>query len=164
MVVAQIAGSGSTVTCLLLLFSVRRNLCVASEASFTTLMYRRLRCLLPGTFGHSTKGYEIWETGCELCLVWRSKIENSCVQHHLFGCHLQRTGLLQSRDSNSANQFEPMTSVYNTMNHFLRSFIDHVTHTEQNHLTTCIRLCLTVNVCGQTCWFVLSRPTVTWNI
>ncbi|TWW79245.1 Meckelin Meckel syndrome type 3 protein -like protein [Takifugu flavidus] len=36
-----------------------------------------------------------------------------------------RTGPLRSRDSSSANQFEQNTSVYNTMNHFLGSFIDH---------------------------------------
>lgn len=33
---------------------------------------------------------------------------------------------MRSRDSSSANQFEQNTSVYNTMNHFLGSFIDHV--------------------------------------
>lgn len=97
-------------------------------------------------------------------LIWSAKIETSCVQHDLFACRLQRPGLLESRDSSSANQFEQKTSVYNTMNHFLRSFIDHVTHTDQYDLTTCIRLCLNVNVCGHTCWFVLSRPTVKWNI
>uniref|UniRef100_A0A674MC06 Transmembrane protein 67 n=1 Tax=Takifugu rubripes TaxID=31033 RepID=A0A674MC06_TAKRU len=37
----------------------------------------------------------------------------------------RRTGPLRSRDSSSANQFEQNTSVYNTMNHFLGSFIDH---------------------------------------
>lgn len=99
-----------------------------------------------------------------VCLVRRSMIQNRCVQHHLCGCHLQNTGLLRSTDSSSANQFEQKTSVYNTMNHFLRSFIDHVTPTEQYHLTTCMRLCFAVNVCGHTCWFVLSRPTVKWNI
>lgn len=58
-VVAQIPGSGSVVTCLLMLFSIRRNLCVVSGASFTTVTCRRFRCLLPGTFGHSMKRYEI---------------------------------------------------------------------------------------------------------
>lgn len=33
---------------------------------------------------------------------------------------------MRSRDSSTANQFEQSTSVYNTMNHFLGSFIDHV--------------------------------------
>ncbi|CAG11928.1 unnamed protein product, partial [Tetraodon nigroviridis] len=37
----------------------------------------------------------------------------------------RRTGPMRSRDSSSANQFEQSTSVYNTMNHFLGSFIDH---------------------------------------
>lgn len=61
-----------------------------------------------------------------VCFAWSSKLENSRVQCYLSGCYLQGGGLLRSWDSSSANQFEQKTSVYNTMNHFLRSFIDHV--------------------------------------
>lgn len=53
---------------ILTLFSMWRSLCVGSEVSFPTLMYRHFRCLSPGTFGHSMKEYGIWATGCGLCV------------------------------------------------------------------------------------------------
>lgn len=53
---------------IVMLFSMWRSLCVDSAVSFRTPMCRHSRCLSPDTFGHSTKEYGIWATGCGPCV------------------------------------------------------------------------------------------------
>lgn len=75
----------------------------------------------------------------------------NCVECHLFRSYLQKTVLMWLRDLSSANQFEQNSNVYNTMNHFLRSFLDHVTSqgNETSHRTImCIMLVFIPDTCS----------------